>query len=127
MSIRHAQDLREHLPPAPLPSLSARAQVPTRLLRPTQPETTGVSQALNGYMFTDVKPDELMKLPPAYRSHYWYLREKFTNRDLWDTLTEDVVGLMLSPREEYDPDYQRQVNIALLTCIKTLENKVNGR
>ena len=93
-------------------------------MRNTQPETTGVSQALNGYMFTDVTPDEMQNLPLGYRSQYWYLREKFMNRDLWDTLTEDVVDMMLNPREEYDPDYQRQVNIAMLTCIKTLDNRL---
>ena len=109
------------LPPAPSPNL--RAHVPRRLTRNTLPETTGVAQVLNGYMFTDVAPDEL-GLPPGHRSHYWYLRERFTNLDLWDTLTGDVVDMMLNPPAEYDPDYQRQVNTALLTCIKTLENKI---
>ncbi len=128
MSIRTVQDVRECLPPAYRDAgRRPRAQVPRRLLRPTQPETTGVAQVLNGYMFTDVTPDELMALPLGYRTTYWHLRQKFTNQDLWDTLTGDVVDMMLHPREEYDPDYQKQVNIALLTCIKTLENRVNGR
>ena len=121
MSIRANPDARTY-PPLLQPSYKAR--VPSRLLLPTQSETTEVSQALNGYMFTDVTPDELNNLPVGYRTPYWHLREKFTNRDLWDTLTGDVVDMMLHPREEYDPDYQRQVHIALLTCIKTLENKV---
>ena len=122
MSIRPVQDVRKLVPPAPPPNM--RVHVPSRFTHSTLPETIGVSQALNGYMFTDVTPDELMALPLGYRTPYWHLRQKFRNSDLWDTLTGDVVDMMLHPREEYDPDYQRQVNIAMLTCIKTLENKL---
>ena len=122
MSIRTRPDVRTYPPSLQQPGLHAR--VPMRLMRNTLPKTTGVSQALNGYMFTDVTPDELNNLPVGYRTPYWHLRQKFTNADLWDTLSGDVVDMMLHPREEYDPDYQRQVNIAMLTCIKTLENKV---
>ena len=123
MSIRPVQDVRKLLPPAPNGG-GLRAYVPRRLTRNTLPETTGVAQVLNGYMFTDVTPEELMALPLGYRTPYWHLRQKFRNSDLWDTLTGDVVDLMLNPREEYDPDYQRQVNVAMLTCLKTLENKL---
>ena len=122
MSIRPVQDVRTLLPPPN--GGGVRAYVPRRLTRNTLPETTGVAQVLNGYMFTDVTPEELMALPLGYRTPYWHLRQKFRNSDLWDTLTGDVVDLMLNPREEYDPDYQRQVNVAMLTCLKTLENKL---
>ena len=124
MSIRPVQDVRTLLPPPNGGGL--RAHVPRRLTRNTQPETTGVAQVLNGYMFTqvDLPEDEAKKFgAPQYASpEHVKLREKFTNRDLWDTLTSDVVDMMLNPREEYDPDYQRQVNVAMLTCIKTLHN-----
>lgn len=130
MSIRRAQDLGQHLPPAPLPSLSARVQVPGRLLYPTQPETTGVAQVLNGAMFTQMElpEDEARQhgVPQYTGPEHVKLRHKFTNKDLWDTLTPDVVHMMVHPRKEYDPDYQKQVNIALLTCIKTLENKIDA-
>tara|TARA_B100000963_G_scaffold348331_1_gene355770 strand:- start:1605 stop:1979 length:375 start_codon:yes stop_codon:yes gene_type:complete len=122
MSVRHVQDVRTLLPPAPLPNL--RPHVPRRLTRNTLAETTGVTQVLNGHMFTDVTPDEVMALPLGYRTPYWHLRMKFRNSDLWDTLTEEVVDMMLNPPAEYDPDYQRQVNVAMLTCIKTLDNKL---
>tara|TARA_B100000609_G_C16845816_1_gene247831 strand:- start:91 stop:468 length:378 start_codon:yes stop_codon:yes gene_type:complete len=122
MSVRPVRDVRTLLPPAPPPNL--QVHVPSRFTHSTLPETTGAVQALNGYMFTDVTPDELMALPLGYRTPYWHLRQKFGNSDLWDTLTGDVVDMMLNPRQEYDPDYQRQVNTALLTCIKTLENKI---
>ena len=123
MSIRTGSDAQTPHPPS-LQQPGLLAHVPMRLLRDTLPETTGVGQTLNGYMFTDVTPDELMALPLGYRTPYWHLRQKFGNSDLWDTLTGDVVDMMLNPRQEYDPDYQRQVNTALLTCIKTLENKI---
>ena len=122
MSIRPVQDVRECVR-RPSPSLSAR--VPRRLLRPTQPETTGVARELNGVMFTDVTTNELNRsLGVGYRNTYWHLREKFANKNVWDTLTSDVVEMMLNPPAHYDPDYHKQVIIAMLTCIKTLENRV---
>ena len=124
MSIRPVQDVRTLLPPAP--SLNVRAHVPSRLTRNTLSATTGVAQVLNGYMFTqvDLSEDEAKKFgAPQYAiPEHVKLREKFTNRDLWDTLTSDVVDMMINPPEDYDPDYQRQVNIAMLTSLKTLEN-----
>ena len=127
MSARPFQDVRKQLPMPPPPNL--RAHVPRRLMRNTLPETTGVAQVLRGYMFTKMElPEHEARnhgVPQYTSAEHVKLRYKFTNADLWDTLTGDVVDMMLNPREEYDPDYQQQVNIALLTCIKTLENKIN--
>ena len=113
------EDIRNFLP-TPSPSLQAR--VPSRLTRPTLFETTDVAQKLTGYMFTDVKMPGRTK--GDSRTKYDQLREKFENLDLWDTLTRDVVDTMLNPPAEYDPDYQEQINVAVLTCIKTLENRL---
>ena len=122
MSIRHTD-------PVPPPESRWTARVPMRLMRNTLPETTGVAQVLNGYMFTQVAlpEDEARQhgVPQYAGPEHVKLRHKFTNQDLWDTLTPDVVHMMVHPREQYDPDYQRQVNIYLLTCIKTLENKID--
>ena len=124
MSARPFRDIRKQLPMPPPPNL----RVPSRLVRSTLPETTGVSQVLNGFMFTQVElPEhEAMNYGAHSVPEHAKLRYKFANQDLWDTLTPDVVGMMIRPRETYDPDYQRQVNIAMLTCIKTLENRINS-
>ena len=97
-------------------------------MRFTMPETTGVSQVLNGFMFTQLELSEHEAMNYGAHSHpeHAKLRHKFINQDLWDTLTPDVVDMMISPYETYDPDYQRQVNIAMLSCIKTLENRINS-
>ena len=74
-------------------------------------------------MFTDVVGRVYAWQPaPPQPSDYDKLRDAFTNRDLWDTLTPDLVDMMLNPPATYDPVYQRKVNVAVLTCIKTLAN-----
>lgn len=125
MSIRPVHDNRTHLPPAQSPKIRA-CRFTGRLLRPTLHATTGVARE-KGYMFTQVElPEDEAKdydVPQYASSEHVKLRYKFSNRDLWDTLTRDVVDMMVNPPEEYDPDYQRQVNIAMLTSLKTLENR----
>ena len=130
MSIRTGSDAQTPHPPS-LQQPGLLAHVPMRLLRDTLPETTGVGQTLNGYMFTQVElPEDEARLHgvPQYAGpEHVKLRHKFTNRDLWDTLTPDVVDMMVHPPPAYSAFYQRQVNIAMLTSIKTLENMLNGR
>ena len=74
-------------------------------------------------MFTDVVGRVYAWQPaPPQPSDYEKLRYKYGNADLWDTLTEEIMDLMLNPPETYDPAYQRKVNLAVLTSIKTLQN-----
>ena len=96
-------------------------------MRNTLPETTGAAQVLHGYMFTQMELPEHEAMDqgvPKYTSAEHVKLQRSNNKDLWDTLTGDVVDMMLNPPAEYDPDYHNQVNIALLTCIKTLENRL---
>ena len=77
-------------------------------------------------MFTDVIGRVYAWQPaPPQPSDFEKLRYKYGNADLWDTLTEEIMDLMLNPPETYDPAYQRKVNLAVLTSIKTLENATN--
>ena len=77
-------------------------------------------------MFTDVVGRVYAWQPaPPQPSDYEKLRYKYGNADLWDTLTEEIMDMMLNPPETYDPAYQRKVNLAVLTSIKTLENATN--
>ncbi len=77
-------------------------------------------------MFTDVIGRVYAwQPPPPQPSDFEKLRYKYRNADLWDTLTEEIMDLMLNPPETYDPAYQRKVNLAVLTSIKTLENATN--
>lgn len=80
---------------------------------PPEPGLTG------GAMFTDVAYKAGKRMDPQ-PSAFEKLRYSFTNADLWDTLTETVMDAMLNPPEQYDPVHQRKVNVAVLTCIKTL-------
>jgi len=74
-------------------------------------------------MFTDVIGRVYAwQPPPPQPSDFEKLRYKYRNADLWDTLTEEIMDMMLNPPETYDPAYQRKVNLAVLTSIKTLEN-----
>ena len=77
--------------------------------------------ATGGVLFTDLAYKDGKKMDPQ-PSTYDKLRDAFTNADLWDTLTPELANMMLNPPATYDPVYQRKVNVAVLTCIKTLAN-----
>ena len=77
-------------------------------------------------MFTDVVGRVYAWQPaPPQPSDFDKLRYKYKNPDLWETLTEEIMDLMLNPPKTYDPAYQRKVNLAVLTSIKTLQNESN--
>lgn len=100
--------------------VGAAQAAPRRLLRPTQPVSGYMD--VKGYMFTQQELSE--REASNYGSmtpEFVKLRYKFRNRNLWDTLTGDVVNMMLNPPKEYDPDYHKQVNIAILTSMKAIE------
>ena len=53
------------------------------------------------------------------------IREIDNNRDVWDTITQDVVQMMLNPPQEYDPKYQKKVAVVLLTAIGALSRQAD--
>jgi len=88
---------------------------------PAPPPEAPEPGATEGAVFTDLAYKDGERMDPQ-PSTYDKLRDAFTNRDLWDTLTPELVDMMLNPPATYDPVYQRKVNVAVLTCIKTLAN-----
>ena len=89
-------------------------------------------QAIGGklggaHLFTDVKPDpererELNRYGYTMTPHL-LLREIDTNQDVWDTLTPEVVKMMMNPPETYDAQYQKTVNIAMLSVLAALSRR----
>jgi hypothetical protein len=80
------------------------------------------------HLFTDAKLDderrrELERYGYNTTSPHFMLREVDRNVDIWDTLTPQVVNMMLNPPDKYDPQYQKKVATALLTVIGALSRK----
>ena len=121
---RNAKIVREPLPPGASTGrvfygLGDEAAAPA--LPPAPPPEAPEPGATGGVLFTDVaykNGEKMHPQPPTYDK----LRYAFSNADLWDTLTPQMVDMMLNPPKTYDPAYQRRVNVAVLTSIKTLQN-----
>ena len=78
-----------------------------------------------GYMFNDHRLDtsdlkELRENGGRSIAEHRMLRR--CSAGLWDTLTPDVVSMMMNPPLEYDATYQRKINIAFLTAIAAVNN-----
>ena len=84
----------------------------------------------NAHLFTDAKIDEerradLERFGYNPTDPHFMLREIDNNRDVWDTITQDVVQMMLNPPQEYDPKYQKKVAVVLLTAIGALSRQAD--
>jgi len=84
--------------------------------------------ATGTHLFTDVtisptRLQELRKYGYDGESPHFKLREADSNTDVWDTLTPEVVKMMMNPPTLYDPQYQKKVNIAVLTALGALSRK----
>jgi hypothetical protein len=84
---------------------------------------------LTGYTFMQAPlppPDRIKQLEAAgYQAKrpYMFFREYDKNVDVYDTLTEDVVKMLLDPPRTYDQDFERKKNILILTALGALSRK----
>ena len=75
--------------------------------------------AATGFTFLDMEYDP--STHPDGSKEYRQFRG-FESKDIWDTLTDDLFSKILNAPDEYNKTYQKEVNVALLTAIKTLLN-----
>ena len=93
---------------------------------PDTTKTTGVAMQGLAEYFTDMKlSDNDKEWAERIGLEHVLLHKKWKNMEIQTTLNPDVIEMMMRPPPKYDPDYHKQVNIAILTCIKTLDNKMN--
>ena len=93
---------------------------------PDTTKTTGVAMQGLPDFFTDMKlSDNEEEFAKRIGTEWVLLHKKWKNKELNETLNNDVIQMMMNPPPEYNSDYHKQVNIALLTCMKTLDNKIN--
>ena len=81
------------------------------------------------HMFTKVKIDpereaDLQRRGWDTKDPLVLLKEIDTNTDMWDSLTTEVVKMMVNPPTEYNAAYQKSVNIAILSALAALQRSV---
>ena len=121
---------RNEVPPTPSAWVTRRVVAEQRRLKDERTLSLAPRPVSTGYYYTFLEAEmdeERARQARAYgydpNNPHLKLKEVDKSTDVWDTLTPEVVDMMMNPPASYDQAYERKRNIVLLTVMAQLSRR----